>query len=140
MQRNILTSVLLYETVRTTKKRALVVRPMVDKLITAAKTKAPHVAIRHINRFVSHKNASKKIMEVLKDRYATRSSGFTRMIPLGARRGDGAQLVTLELVDAGVMAPAAEKKTKAVKTEKKTPRGGKNLDLSEQKMHASLGK
>ena len=125
MQRNILTSVLLYESVRTTKKRALVVRPLVDKLITVAKTKVPHVAIRHINQYVSHKNASRKLMEVLKDRYKTRTSGFTRMIPLGARQGDGAQLVTLELVDAvvGGEAPAAKptKPKEPTKPSKKAP-------------------
>jgi large subunit ribosomal protein L17 len=123
MQRNILTSVLLYETVRTTKKRAEVVRPQVERLITVAKTKAPHLAIREINRTVTHKNASRKLMEVLKGRYAKRPSGYTRMTALGARRGDGAELVTLELVDReeAVVAPvAAEKKEKAPK-KAKTP-------------------
>ena len=140
LQRNLVTSVLLYESVRTTKKRALVVRPMVDRLITVAKTKTPHVAIRHINQYVTHKNASRKIMEVLKERYAKRSSGFTRMIPVGSRLGDGAELVTLELVDAGVMPAATETKAETKKTEKKTVRGGKIVDLSEQKIHATVGK
>ncbi len=99
MQRNILTSVLLYESVRTTKKRALVVRPQIEKLITVAKKKTPHVAIREINRMVMDRNASRKLMEVLKNRYATRTSGYTRIIPLGSRVGDGAELVTLELMD-----------------------------------------
>ncbi len=99
MLRNLLTSVLLYETVRTNKKRAQVVRPMVERLITVAKTKTPMLAIREINRHVTHRNASRKLMEVLKARYATRTSGYTRIVPVGARKGDGAELVTLELVD-----------------------------------------
>ena len=118
MQRNILTSVLLYETVRTTKKRAEVVRPQVEKLITVAKTKSPQLAIREINRFVTHVNASRKLMEVFKSRYASRSSGFTRIVPLGARHGDGAKLVTLELVDRDQTAAAPEASEKPTKKAK----------------------
>ena len=124
MQRNLLTSLVLYEAIRTTKKRAEVVRPQLDQLITTARTKVPHVAIRSINRVVMHKNASRKLMEVLKQRYSARTSGFTRMIPLGARRGDGAEMVTLELVDRDMavvaVEPAAEKKPKKTKKESTT--------------------
>lgn len=102
MQRNLVTSLLLYERIRTTKKRAEVVRPIVEKLITTAKTKKPHIAVRSINAVVTHKNAARKTMEVLRDRFADRSSGFTRIVPLGSRHGDGAELVHLELVDAVV--------------------------------------
>ena len=100
LQRNLVTSLFLYETVRTTKKRAEVIRPIVDRLITVAKTRPVHVAIRSINKVLTHKNASRKAMEVFKTRYAKRSSGFTRMVPLGMRKGDGADLVNLMLVDA----------------------------------------
>ena len=100
MQRNLVTSVLLYESIRTTKKRAEVVRPIVEKIITTAKTKDARNAIRTINAFVTHENACKKVMELLKDRYSKRQSGFTRMTPLGLRHGDGAKMVTLALVDA----------------------------------------
>lgn len=122
MQRNIVTSLLLYESVRTTKKRAEVIRPLVDRLIHAAKTKEPHVAIRYINALVTHRNASRKTMEVFKQRYATRTSGFTRMTPLGSRQGDGAELVQLELIDANVQGemPETAKKEPRVKKEPKT--------------------
>ena len=99
LKRNLLTSILLYESVRTTKKRARAVQPLVDRLITVAKKKPPHIAIRHINRFVTDKNASRKIMEVFKDRYAKRTSGLTRMVPAGVRQGDGALLVDFSLID-----------------------------------------
>ncbi len=102
MLRNLVTSILLYESIRTTKKRAEVVQPLVEKMITAAKTKDARNAIRSINQFVMDQNACKKVMEVLKDRYSKRTSGFTRIVPLGARHGDGAKMVTLELVDAAV--------------------------------------
>jgi len=99
LKRNLVTSLLLYESVRTTKTRAKAVQPVIDRLITVSKKNSPHVAIRYINRFVTDKNASRKIMEVFKARYAKRSSGLTRMVPAGARKGDGAMLVDLSLVE-----------------------------------------
>jgi large subunit ribosomal protein L17 len=128
--RNLLTSVFLYESVRTNKKRAEVVRPMIEKLITVAKTKAPHIAIREINRHVVHKNASRKLMEVLKPRYQSRTSGYTRLVPLGARKGDGAELVTLELVDRdeAVAADPTEKAATKVKTPKAKKTTAKKAD------------
>ena len=116
MQRNLVTSVLLYESIRTTKKRAEVVRPIVEKIITTAKTKDARNAIRAINQFVTHENACKKVMELLKERYSKRSSGFTRMTPLGLRQGDGAKMVTLELVDAVVGSSSEEKSPKIPKS------------------------
>lgn len=114
--RNLATSIVLYETVRTTKKRAKVVAPMVEKLITLAKTKEPRIAIRAINAVVMHENASKKLMEVLKQRYAKRPSGYTRITPVGARKGDGAELVDLELMDRDTAAAPAEKPAKRAST------------------------
>ncbi|MSR87018.1 50S ribosomal protein L17 [Candidatus Peribacteria bacterium] len=108
MQRNLVTSVLLYESIRTTKKRAEVVQPIVEKIITAAKTKDARNAIRSINAFVMDKNACRKVMELLKDRYSKRTSGFTRMTALGLRKGDGAKMVTLELIDSEVPAKATK--------------------------------
>ncbi len=124
LKRNLVTSLFLYESVRTTKKRAEVIRPIVDRLITIVKTKEPMNAIRAINMVVTDKNASRKMMEVMKPRYAKRSSGFTRMTPLGARRGDGAELVTLALLEGEEVVvakkPAKEKTPKTKKTEKKS--------------------
>jgi large subunit ribosomal protein L17 len=100
LQRNLVTSLLLYESIRTTKKRAEVVRPIIDRIITLSKTKQPYLAIRAINALVTHKNACRKTMDVLKQRYASRTSGFTRIVPLGSRAGDGAEVVTLQLIDA----------------------------------------
>lgn len=100
MERNLVTSLLLYESIRTTQMRAKVIIPWVDRLVTVAKTKPTALAIRRINAVVTDKNACRKIIEVLKDRYATRSSGMTRMVAVGARKGDGAKMVDLTLIDA----------------------------------------
>lgn len=110
-KRNLLTSLLLYEQVRTTKRRAQVVAPMVDSLIAMAKSTAPHNAIRQINRVVTDKNASRKIMEVYIKRFASVPSGLTRIVPVGSRIGDGAPLVDLMFVDGAAVTvePKAKK-------------------------------
>lgn len=123
LQRNLVTSLLLYESIRTTRKRARVIQPIVDNLITTVKKKNAQIAIRSINLHVSDANASRKLMEVLKQRYSARASGFTRMVAVGARKGDGAEVVDLSLVDAETASnvPASgapEKKIK--KTTKKS--------------------
>lgn len=100
IKRNLVTSLLLYESVRTTKKRAKVIQPVIDRLIHYAKSHSPHTAVRYTNRVVTDKNASRKIMEVYCKRYADRTSGLSRITPVGARKGDGASLVDLILVDA----------------------------------------
>ena len=92
MKRNLVTSLLLYEGIRTTKKRAQVIQPIVDRIISFAKSHPPQQAIRFINRKVTDKNASKKVMEVFIKRYAKRPSGLTRMVPVGSRKGDGAEM------------------------------------------------
>ena len=121
MERNLVTSLLLYESIRTTQIRAKVIIPWVDRLVTVAKTKPAALAIRRINAVVTDKNACRKIIEVLKDRYATRSSGMTRMIPVGARKGDGAKMVDLMLIDAntGSVVAKEEKEGKAERAKTK---------------------
>lgn len=110
MTRNLATSLILYEAIRTTKSRARVLQPIVDRLITIAKKKEPQVAIRAINAIVTDENASKKLMEVLAKRYASRPSGFSKAKPAGARKGDGAALVDITLIDAVIGSAATEEK------------------------------
>lgn len=97
--RNLVTSLLLYETIRTTRKKAKAIQPMVDRIIATAKRVEARNAIRAINEVVTDKNACKKVIEVFVKRYSKRSSGFTRIVPVGARKGDGAQLVDLMLIE-----------------------------------------
>ncbi len=125
LKRNLITSMILYEKMRTTKKRAAVITPEIDKIITFAKTHEPHVAIRHINKIVTDKNASKKIMEVYIKRFAKTNSGLTRTKAAGSRDGDGAELVDISFVEGAAVAaaPVAEKaeKKEAPKKEEKKP-------------------
>lgn len=109
LKRNLLTSLLLYEKVRTTQARAKAVVPMLDRLIRNAKKQSPHVAIRSINQLVTDKNASRKVMEVLVKRYTNRASGLSRTVALGVRDGDGARLVEVTLLDSELDVPVEQK-------------------------------
>lgn len=96
--RNLATSIILYEKVKTTAARAKQVQPVVEDLITKAKKKDAMNAIRQIDKVVYDKNAGKKLLEVLKDRYKDRNGGYTRIVKLGYRAGDTAEMVQISLV------------------------------------------
>lgn len=125
LKRNLVTSMLLYESIRTTKNRAKAIQPVIDRLVTVAKTRAPHVAIRFINQVVTDKNASRKIMEVYSKRFVSITSGLTRIVPAGARIGDGAELVDLQFVEGVAVSlpekPKVKKTTKKKETKKEAP-------------------
>jgi len=95
--KNLVSSVLIYEKVKTTKAKAKAVKPLVEKAITVAK-KGDLTARRNLISSLPQKMAVKKSMEVLGDRYKERQGGYTRIINLGTRQGDGADIVQIELV------------------------------------------
>ena len=97
MLRNLASSILLYEKVKTTKAKAQAVRPLVERMITSAKA-GDLAARRGLIKVLLQKNAIKKAMEVLGVRYKDRQGGYTRIVKLGARQGDGAEMVQIELV------------------------------------------
>jgi len=97
MLRNLASSILLYEKVKTTKAKAQAVRPLVEKMISSAKA-GDLAARRGLIKVLLQKNAVKKAMEVLGVRYKNRPGGYTRTTKLGVRQGDGAEMVQIELV------------------------------------------
>lgn len=96
--RNLAMNVIIYEKVKTTKAKARAVQPLVERLISMAKKSEKRHAIREIERLIQHENSSRKILEVLVDKYKDVDSGFTRITKLGARKGDNAPMVQIELV------------------------------------------
>ena len=98
MLRNLATTIILYEKVKTTQSKAKAVKPIVDRLITGAKKQSLPVAMRTLNAYLMDKNASKKLIRELLKRYEKRDSGFLRLIPLGYRVGDSAPMVQIELI------------------------------------------
>ncbi|MSR84822.1 50S ribosomal protein L17 [Candidatus Uhrbacteria bacterium] len=94
---NLMTSIILYEHVNTTLAKAKAVKPMVEKVITRGKTKS--LATRRLlMKVLPMESAVNKILEELGPRYATRPGGYTRIIKLGTRHGDGAETAQIQLV------------------------------------------
>jgi large subunit ribosomal protein L17 len=97
MLRNMASSVLIYEKISTTEAKAKAVKPMVEKVITIAKN-GDLTARRRLIEILPQKMAVRKCMDILGKRYAGRKGGYTRIIKLGSRQGDGAGMVQLELM------------------------------------------
>lgn len=97
MMRNLVQSVILYENVNTTLAKAKSVRPLVEKLITLGRTKSL-VTRRKLASVLTIELAVNKVLEELGPRYATRTGGYTRIIKLGTRAGDGAEIAQVQLI------------------------------------------
>jgi large subunit ribosomal protein L17 len=97
MFRNLVTEVLDHEKIKTTEPKAKTIRSMVDKMITLAKTGDLH-ARRQAMSFVVEKRVTDKLFAELGPRYAERHGGYTRIVKIGLRVGDGASMVQIELV------------------------------------------
>lgn len=97
MLRNLATSVVLYESVKTTEAKAKAVKPLVEKYVTASRKNDLHTR-RRLLSFFYDENAVKKLLEDLGPRYQERPGGYMRISKLGRRQGDGARVVQLEFV------------------------------------------
>jgi len=106
MIRNMVTSLFKHERIKTTKTRAKEVRRYAEKMITLAK-KETLASKRDVLGFVREREVVNKLFKTLIYRYSQRKGGYTRILKLGYRAGDGADMVFLELVDR----PVEEKST-----------------------------
>ena len=97
LYRNLVTDLLDYEKIITTEAKAKEVRSLAEKMITLGKTGGLH-SHRQALSFIFDKKVAEKVFSGLAPRYAGRSGGYTRIIKLGPRLGDGAPMVQLELV------------------------------------------
>ncbi|MDD5031581.1 MAG: 50S ribosomal protein L17 [Patescibacteria group bacterium] len=97
MLKNLVSSVLIYEKVKTTKAKAKAVKPLVEKLISTARAN-DLTARRKLIKALPQPMAIKKAMEVLGARYKDRKGGYTRIVKIGRRQGDGAEMAQIELV------------------------------------------
>ena len=124
--------VVMNESITTTETRAKEVRKFVDKMITYGK-KGDLVSRRKVYAFLHNdKDVVKKIFDELAPRYANRDGGYTRILKIAERRGDGSLMVILELVEGEEVkkeAPKAKEKTEKVKKEtKKTKKNEKDKE------------
>jgi large subunit ribosomal protein L17 len=107
MLRNMVTSLLQHEAIRTTVPKAKEARSIAEKIITLGKHGGLH-NIRLAERTVKDKDVLSKVFSELKDRYQKRPGGYTRITRLGYRAGDAVEVALLELVDRPEKPAAAE--------------------------------
>ncbi|MDA2939299.1 50S ribosomal protein L17 [Acidobacteria bacterium AH-259-A15] len=120
MLRNMVTEFLDKERIITTVPKAKELRPFAEKIITLGKRETLH-ARRQALALVRKKSVVYKLFDTLAPRYADRNGGYTRIIRLGFRKGDNAEMALIELVESEPEASAApEKKGKEAAAESKT--------------------
>jgi large subunit ribosomal protein L17 len=119
MLRNMVTSLIRHEKIETTVPKAKELKRYADKVITLAKKGTAH-ARRIANRDVKDVEILGKLFEDVAARTRSRPGGYTRIIRVGRRAGDNAEMAVIELVDRkAAAAEGDEKKAKAGKAEKK---------------------
>jgi large subunit ribosomal protein L17 len=95
---NMVTSLLEHEAIQTTVPKAKEARRLAERIITLGK-RGGLANVRLAERNVRSRAVLQKVFGELKDRYASRPGGYTRIVRLGFRRGDAAEMALLELVD-----------------------------------------
>ncbi len=113
---NMAVSLIKHEQIKTTLPKAKELRPIVEKLITAARVKDLHNR-RQLLSFLRDAAMVEKLMTVLADRYMTRNGGYTRVLKAGFRYGDMAPMAIIELVDRDVSAKGKDSGAAPVVTE-----------------------
>ena len=137
LMRNLVTALLQHERIKTTLAKAKESRRFTDRMVALAQ-KNSVAARREVGRFVSDRSVLRKLFDVIGPRFVGRPGGFTRILRLGPREGDGAEMALLELVvreerhhEKKAKAEAAKHKGgKKAKPEKKTGDKGKARDGS----------
>ena len=97
LYRGLVTDLLGHEKIVTTEAKAKQIRPVAEKMITLGKEGTLH-SRRQALSYIYNKGVADKVFGELAERYASRAGGYTRIIKLEQRVGDGAPMVQLELV------------------------------------------
>lgn len=111
MLRNMVTSLFMYERIVTTSAKAKELKRLVDNIITLAKRGDLH-ARRQALSVIKDRKLVKKIFEDAPLRYKEKNGGYTRIVKMGLRRGDGAPRSVIELIEAKQTEKSKKKKQK----------------------------
>jgi large subunit ribosomal protein L17 len=135
---NQLASLMTHERIQTTLTKAKELRPLAERLITAAKNDGV-AARRKVAQWIPDRTTVKKVFEKIAPRFVDRPGGYTRILRLGARQGDSAEAAILEFVDYRF-----ERKEKGPKKESLSDRarratGGRVETVRKQKPEAPAG-
>jgi len=114
MFRNQLASLVENERITTTLPKAKELRPLAEKLVTQAREDSVH-SRRLVRRWIEDRDLIKKLFDEISPRFADRPGGYLRIVKLGPRLGDGAEMAIIEFVEKGDEGSAAEKPAKTSK-------------------------
>jgi large subunit ribosomal protein L17 len=128
-------SLFTHRVIKTTDAKAKALKPLVDRLIATAKKNTLH-AKRQVARTVKSKPVFKRLFGEIIPQFADRNSGFSRVVKLGVRRGDGAPLSVVELL-VEVPADQAAPKAKKAKKEGKMAAGQRKITTGPKGTKAS---
>jgi len=106
--RGLVTSIIEHERIITTVPKAKAAKPLVDRMITLGKRDNLH-ARRQAAAFLETPDSVKKLFDKLSPRFSQRSGGYTRIVRIGPRKGDGAEQCVIELVGSTLVKRAAER-------------------------------
>ncbi len=119
--RNLVTSLLEHGRLMTTLPKAKEVRPLAEKMITLGKRDNLH-ARRQVHSYLLKDATAKKVFDTIAPKFADRKGGYSRIIKLGNRKGDGADLAIIELLGSELEAKKAERAAKAQEKDAKKPK------------------
>jgi large subunit ribosomal protein L17 len=130
--RSLVTNVIEFERIVTTPPKAKAAKPLVEKMITLAKKDTLHTR-RQAAAFLSTPAAVQKLFDKLGTRFGQRNGGYTRIVRLGWRKGDGAEQVMLELVGSELVKRAADRSKRREERLKAMREGREGEEGEEQK-------
>lgn len=107
--RGLTTSVILRDRVITTVTKAKAVKPVVEKMITLGKRDTLH-SRRQAASYLQTPGAVKRLFDTLAPRFAERNGGYTRIVRLGPRKGDGAEMALIEVLGTELKKRAEERR------------------------------
>jgi len=119
--RNLVTSLLEHGRVMTTLPKAKEVRPLAEKMITLGK-RDNLAARRMVHSYLLKDATAKKVFDTIAPKFADRKGGYSRIIRLGNRKGDGADIAIIELLGSDLGAKKAERAAKAEAKDAKKPK------------------
>jgi large subunit ribosomal protein L17 len=131
MLSNMATSLILHKRIKTTLAKAKALRLYFEPLVTKSKSDTTHQR-RMVFSYLQSKEAVSELFGVISEKVANRPGGYTRIIKLGTRLGDNAEMCMIELVDFNEhMLSQKEESQKPEKTTRRSRRGGKKTETAE---------
>lgn len=132
--RNLAVSIITHKKIVTTLPKARALRLFVEPLLTKSKTNTTH-SRRVVFSYLQNKEAIKELFDNISNKVALRNGGYTRIIKLGQRIGDGASMAYIELVDYNTSYIKDKQQMKARRVRRGRSKGAKLQDVKKENLN-----